>query len=145
MLIDQLKLANINALKSQDKNARAAISVVLSKYAMVEIELKSQGKVATDVDLTSIISKVIKELVEEKEGYEHVGNLTRVEGIDHQAMVLKAFLPTMLSEDEIKVEINKLADKSIPSIMRHFKANFNGKVDMGLVNKVGRSVQSPVA
>jgi len=51
----------------------------------------------------------------------------------------------MLSEDEIKAEINKLADKSIPSIMRHFKANFNGKVDMGLVNKVGRSVQSPVA
>jgi len=141
MLIDQLKLANINALKSQDKNARAAISVVLSKYAMAEIELKSQGKEATDVDLISIISKVIKELVEEKEGYEHVGNLSRVEGIDHQAMVLKGFLPTMLSEDEIKAEINKLADKSIPSIMRHFKANFNGKVDMGLVNKVGRSVQ----
>ncbi|MCX5775656.1 MAG: GatB/YqeY domain-containing protein [Firmicutes bacterium] len=141
MLIDQLKLANINALKSKDKEARAAISVVLSKYAMAEIELKSQGKEATDIDLVAILGKVIKELVEEKEGYEHVGNLARVEGIAHQEKILKAFLPSMLSEAEIKAEIDKLADKSIPSIMRHFKANFNGKVDMGLVNKVGRSVQ----
>lgn len=141
MLIDQLKLANINALKSQDKEARAAISVVISKFNLVEIELKSQGKQATDIDCVAIISKVIKELVEEKEGYEHVGNKARVDGIAHQEVVLKSFLPTMLSEEEIKAEINKLSDKSIPSIMKHFKLNFNGKVDMGLVNKVGRLIQ----
>jgi len=47
----------------------------------------------------------------------------------------------MLSEDEIRNEIEKLTDKSIPSIMKHFKANFNGKVDMGLVNKIARTYQ----
>ena len=44
----------------------------------------------------------------------------------------------MMSEDEIKAEINKLEDKSIPSVMKHFKANFAGKVDMSLVNKIAR-------
>ena len=44
----------------------------------------------------------------------------------------------MLSEEEIRAEIAKLEDKSIPSIMKHFKANFAGKCDMGLVNKIAR-------
>lgn len=46
----------------------------------------------------------------------------------------------MLSEDEIRQEILKLEDKSIPSVMKHFKTNFVGKVDMGLVSKVARSI-----
>ena len=45
----------------------------------------------------------------------------------------------MLSEQEIKDIINAMEDKSIPSAMKHFKANYAGKVDMGLVNKVARS------
>ena len=42
--------------------------------------------------------------------------------------------------DEIRREIAKLEDKSMPSIMKHFKANFAGKVDMSLVNSVLRSL-----
>ena len=37
-------------------------------------------------------------------------------------------------------EIEKLDDKSMPSIMKHFKANFQGKADMGMVNKIARSL-----
>ena len=44
----------------------------------------------------------------------------------------------MLSVDEIKEVINSLEDKSVPSVMKHFKSEFAGKVDMGLVNKVLR-------
>ena len=44
----------------------------------------------------------------------------------------------MMSEDEIREEIAKLEDKKIPTIMKHFKANFNGKCDMGLVNKIAK-------
>ena len=43
-----------------------------------------------------------------------------------------------MTEDEIKTEIAKLADKSIPSVMKHFKANFQGKCDMGLVSKLAK-------
>ena len=32
--------------------------------------------------------------------------------------------------------INKLDDKSMPSIMKHFKQNYLGKCDMKLVNKI---------
>ena len=46
----------------------------------------------------------------------------------------------MMSEDEIKNIILSLEDKSIPNVMKHFKANYAGKVDMGLVNKIARSI-----
>ena len=44
----------------------------------------------------------------------------------------------MMSEEEIKNIIAGMEDKSIPSVMKHFKANYAGKVDMGLVNKIAR-------
>jgi uncharacterized protein YqeY len=53
--------------------------------------------------------------------------------------VLKQFLPKLLSEAEVRTEIQKLADQSLPSIMKHFKTNFAGKVDMGLVNQIAKS------
>ena len=140
MLIDELKKASMEALKNKDKDRRAALSVVINKYNLASIELKAQGKEITDADLVSIIAKTLKELADEKDGYAKVNRLDRVEGITVQEEALKAYLPKMLSEDEIKEEILKLDDKSIPSVMRHFKANFAGKVDMGLVNKVARTL-----
>ena len=41
-------------------------------------------------------------------------------------------------EEEIKNIIANMDDKSIPSVMKHFKANYAGKVDMSLVNKIAR-------
>lgn len=140
MLFDELSKANIEALKTHDKSARAVLSVVLSRAKMQKIEIESSGGQLSDNDVVRIISKVIKELEEEKAGYEKVNNLEEIESIKKQMEVISIYLPKMLSEEEIRSEINKLADKSIPSIMKHFKANFEGKVDMGLVNKVARSV-----
>lgn len=140
MLIDALKKASMEALKTKNKEARAALSVVINKYNLVAIELKTQGKEITDADLVSIIAKTLKELADEKEGFVKVNRPDRVEAIKVQEDTLKAYLPKMLSEDEIKEEILKLDDKSIPSVMKHFKQNFAGKVDMGLVNKVARSI-----
>lgn len=140
MLIDALKKASMEALKTKDKEARAALSVVINKYNLAAIELKAQEKEITDADLVSIIAKTLKELADEKEGFVKVNRPDRVEAIKVQEDTLKAYLPKMLSEDEIKEEILKLDDKSIPSVMKHFKQNFAGKVDMGLVNKVARSI-----
>ena len=46
----------------------------------------------------------------------------------------------MLSKEEIKNIILSLEDKSVPVVMKHFKANFNGQVDMRLVQEVLKSL-----
>lgn len=140
MIIDELKKENITALKERDNAKRAVLSVVISRYKLLEIELKSAGKEICDNDLIKLITKVLKELEEEKEGYKKVNNLEQVKSIEIQEETISKYLPKMMSNEEIINEINKLEDKSIPSIMKYFKANFEGKCDMGLVNKIARTV-----
>lgn len=140
MLIDDLKKANIEAMKAKDKDARTIISVVLSKAKLVEVEKVSSQQQFKDADVLAIIQKSLKELNDEKEGYAKVNNADRVASIERQIEVIKQYLPSQLSEEEIKNEIAKLDDKSLPNIMKHFKTNFAGRVDMSLVNKIAREL-----
>ena len=140
MLIDELKKANIEAMKARDQVARGALSVVLTKAKLLEVEMRSKGQEMNDGNVLDIIQKTLKELSDEKEGYAKVNNSERVESIEKQESVLKAYLPKQLTKEEILEEINKLDDKTMPSIMKHFKANFAGKVDMSLVSQLARSL-----
>lgn len=138
MLINELEKENIEALKNKNKTARAVLSVVINKYRVNAIELKAQGKEATDNDLVRVINKVIKELDEEKAGYEKLGRVEDMKAIDEQKAVIEKYLPKLMSEDEIRKIISSLEDKSMPSIMKHFKMNYDGQVDMSLVSKIAR-------
>ena len=138
MLINELEKDNITALKNKDKTTRAVLSVVINKYRVNAIELKAQGKEAGDAELVKIINKVVKELDEEKAGYEKLGRKEQVEDIERQKDVISKYLPKLMSEDEIRAVIASLEDKSMPSVMKHFKTNYDGKVDMSLVSKIAR-------
>ena len=140
MLLQELQKANIQAMKDHDQNARAILSVVISRCKLLEVELRAKGNELTDADVLGIIQKIIKELADEKEGYIKTNNLERAKLIEEQADIIKVYLPKQLTEEEILAEINKLEDKSIPSIMKHFKTNFAGKVDMSLVSKLARGI-----
>ena len=138
MLIDELSKANIEALKARDQVARAIYSFLLSKYKALDIELKAQGKEATDADMVKLITKTIKELDEEKLSYEKAGRTEEVQNIATQRALIEKYLPKLMSEEDIKKIIDSLQDKSIPSVMKHFKANYDGQVDMSLVSKIAR-------
>ena len=136
MLIDEIRKANIAALKAHDKDYRAIYSVLINRYDLLAKDKKDIG----DNDLYVLVSKVRKELDEEKEGYIKTNNVSGAASVDRQKEALKPYLPKMLSEEEIIVEINKLEDKSMKNVMAHFKAHFNGLVDMGKVNQILRNM-----
>ena len=103
---------------------------------MIYEEIKKQNLVA--MKERSVIQKTLKELEDEKENFIKVNNNIKVDSINKQIEYAKAFLPKMLTEEEIVSIISSLEDKSIPNVMKHFKANYAGKCDMGIVNKVSR-------
>ena len=140
MLIDEIKAANINAMKARDNISRGVLSVVITKYKNQEVELRASGKEIGDKELLAIIQKTLKELSDEKEGYLKVNNVDRVNDISKQEAVLSSYLPKQLSEEDIRKIINSLEDKSVPSVMKHFKMNYAGQVDMSLVNSILRSL-----
>jgi len=140
MLIDEIKAANVAAMKARDNVIKGILSIIITKYKNLEVELKAQGKEITDKDLLAIIQKTLKELSEEKEGYVKAGNQEAVNNIARQEEILNKYLPKQLSEDEIREIILSLDDRSVPSVMKHFKMNYAGQVDMALVNTVLRSL-----
>ena len=140
MLIDKIKKENMLALKNKDEDKRAVFSIVINKYMIQGYEAKAKGKEIGDTELLTIINKTLKELEEEKKGFLEAGREDKVHSIENQINAIQEYAPKMLSEEEIKNIILQLDDKSIPSVMKHFKQNYGGLCDMGLVNKVLRSL-----
>ena len=117
MKIDDFKKVKIEAMKAHDKDAVAALNVVINKLMLAGIEKKAAGEEMTDADVTKILQKTVASL-------------------DRQLETVKKYLPKLLSAEEIKAIIEKLEDKTVPSVMKHFKTNYAGKVDMKLVGEV---------
>lgn len=136
MIEEQIKKAKIEALKNRDTIAKDFYSVLTNKILLEKIAKGQREQMLDDATVSNIIQKMIKELNEEKENYQKVGNAEEVSKIEKQIEIASAYLPKMLSKEEIKEIVLSLEDKSVPSVMKHFKANYNGKVDMRMVQEV---------
>ena len=133
MTLQDLKKAKIVAMKAHDNDAVTDLNVVIS---LLMVQEKSGNGALTDADVNNAIRKAVKELKEEREGYQKANRQDTVESLTRQIQTVEAYLPKQLSEEQIKEIILSLDDKSVPSVMRHFKANYAGAVDMKLVGEV---------
>jgi len=136
MILDDIKKANMVALKEKNQTARAIYSVVMTKGMLETVKKREKNEELTDADMVQIIQKTIKELTDEAESYKTAGKTEQAEEIEKQKAIIAVYLPQMLSEDEIYNIIAKQDDKSVPNIMKYFKANYAGKVEMAKVSAV---------
>lgn len=140
MLYDTLKKENMEALKNKDQIKRGILPVLLNKIMLESIELKAKGEELKDSDVERIISKTIKELDDEAELFKKASREEKYNELVAQKEYIKSFLPKQMTLDEIISVINSLNDKSIGSVMKHFKANYAGKCDMKLVNEALKKI-----
>lgn len=140
MINDELKKANVQAMKDKDMVARSIYSVVLNKTMLENIKKREKGEELTDADVVQILQKTIKELTEEKENFDKVGNSEQSATLTRQIEIIKGYLPQMMSADEIKEIILGLEDKTVPFVMKYFKANYAGKCEMRTVQEVLKNI-----
>lgn len=138
----ELKKNKMNALKNKDINAQNVYGVIISAYQKAESDKRMKNQEMTDIDMLSILNKVIKELEDEKNMYESANRVEDAKNSLAQLELVKTFLPKMMNEEEIRDVIEHLEDKSIKSIMTTFKKDYAGKADMSLVSKVAREFQT---
>jgi len=138
MLIDEIRKANIQAMKAHDDDARSSLSIVISRYQ--ELKTNGSGKEVTDVDVVKIVQKLLKELDEERDSYKAAGRVDQAAAIERQKKPIECFLPKMLSEEEIRKVYASLSDKAMPAVMKYFKEHYDGQVDMSLVSKIARGL-----
>ncbi len=136
MTLEQFKKEKIEAMKQKDKEKVSALNVIITKVMALTIEKRAEGLEVTEADIDTLLQKAEKELTEEREGFVKAGREENVKSLTAQIEIIKKYLPALLSEEEIIAIIGGLEDKSMPSIMKHFKQNYQGKVDMRLVNAI---------
>lgn len=140
MVLEQINKANVQAFKEKNALVKDVISLIKSRAKLLEVEKRTKNEELTDSDIYNILQKLIKELEESKENYAKVNNTLEVENLTKQIDFCKTFLPKALSKEEIKQIIMALEDKSVPFVMKHFKANYNGSCDMRDVQEVLKSL-----
>lgn len=140
MLIDEINKANVQAFKDKNTLVKDIISIIKARAKLIEVDKRTQGGTLEDADVLSLIQKLIKELEEQQQNYEKVGNMTEVDNIAKQIEFCKGYLPKALTKEEIKNIILGLEDKSIPNVMKYFKANYTGSCDMREVQEVLKSI-----
>lgn len=138
LTIVDLKKAKMQALKDKDENRGNVLGIIINAYQLQTIEKRSKNEEMTEADVTRILTKILKELSDEKEMYLKGNNQTEVANCDAQIEVIKSYLPKMMSADEIREVISKLDDKSLKNVMITFKKEYAGKADMSLVSSIAK-------
>lgn len=140
MTLESFKKEKIEMMKAHNKDGTSALNLIITKIMNLTIEKRSVGEEVTEADINTLLKKAEKELIEEKEGFEKAGRAESVISLQNQIDTIQKYLPKMLSEEEIKNIINGLEDKSLPSVMKHFKANYQGLADMKLVSQIAKNL-----
>lgn len=128
----------IKAMKEKRTEDKEVLSFLLSKIKNKAIDLRVED--LPDIDTIQVIQKFVKGLEEEKESLQRAGRSLQAKTISNQINVVNKYLPSQMGEKEIKAIIENLPDKTIPFVMKHFKENYSGRVDMKLVNKIVREL-----
>ncbi len=139
MTLEGLKKDKIAAMKAHDGEAVTAYNALISRLMLMATD-PNHGKDISEADIVSAASKTEKELLEEQENFRKAGRAETVAALEKQLATVRKYIPAMMSAEEIKAVILSLADRSVPAVMKHFKANYAGKCDMKLVNEVLRSL-----
>lgn len=128
-------------MKAHDTVKVSALNTIISKLMLLTIELRAQNKEVTDADVLKVLQKCEKELTEEREGFIRANRAEKAEELTKNIEIITAYLPKMLSDDEIKNVIASMDDKTTPSVMKRFKTEYAGKVDMKRVSEILKSLQ----
>ena len=139
MLRDDLKQAQITAMKAGDKERLAAVRLILAKIKDRDIEQRTSSKEIEDdalvIDVLQKMAKQRRESIEmfEKGGREELAAIERGE-----LAVIEEFMPAQMSEAEtrlaieaIKAELGAAGLKDMGRVMAELKARHGTVLDMG--------------
>ena len=138
MIRDDIKAAQIAAMKSGDKERLAAVRLILSKIKDRDIELRTAKQVPEDDALvTEVLQKMVKQRRESITMYEQGGRAELAAKEQVEVDVIEGFLPAQMSEAEttaaieaIKAEVGAESVKDMGRVMALLKERHGTQLDM---------------
>lgn len=143
-LLAQLTEDMKTAMKAKDKETLSVIRMVKSALSNEQIKL---GHDLTADDEMTVLSREMKQRVEELTSYQEANREDLAEGIQQQIAVLNKYMPKQLSESEVeeivKATINEVGATSkadMGKVMRALMPKVKGKADGKLVSQKVQSL-----
>ena len=138
MIRDDIKAAQIAAMKAGDKETRAAVSLIQAAVKNRDIEART-GKAPDDDDalVVEVLQKMVKQRRESIEMYRKGGREELAASEEAEVAVIERFLPAQLDEtatkaaiEAIKAEIGASGMKDMGRVMAELKARHGSQLDM---------------
>ncbi|AOW24986.1 MAG: GatB/YqeY domain-containing protein [Sphingomonas aquatilis] len=138
MIRDDIKAAQVTAMKAGDKEARAAIGLIQAAIKNRDIELRT-GTAPTDDDavVVEVLQKMVKQRRESIQMYESGGRQELADAEKAEVAVIERFLPAQMSDAEttaaieaIKAELGAAGMKDMGRVMAELKARHAANLDM---------------
>ena len=144
MLREDLKNAQIAAMKAGDKPRTGALRLILAKVKDRDIELRTATSQPDDDALvTEVLQKMAKQRKESIELFEQGGRTDRAAEERAELSVIEEFLPRQLDEaatraaiEEVKAAVGAETVKDMGKVMAELKARHGAVLDMGLASSL---------
>jgi len=138
MIRDDIKQAQIAAMKAGDKQTRNAVSLIQAAVKNRDIEARTGPAPADDDALVvEVLQKMVKQRRESIEMYRKGGRDELAAAEEAEVAVIERFLPTPLSDAEtaaaietIKTELGASGMKDMGRVMAELKARHASRLDM---------------
>jgi len=138
MIRDDIKAAQVAAMKAGDKARLGTIRLMLAKIKDKDIELRTGTAPADDdVLVTDVLQKMVKQRRESIAMYEQGGRQELADIEASEVVVIEDFLPAQLSDDEAQAAIKAIATelgatslKDMGKVMAAVKDRHGSELDM---------------
>jgi uncharacterized protein YqeY len=139
MLRDDLKQAQISAMKAGDKERLAAVRLILAKVKDRDIEQRTASREVNDDEMVvDVLQKMGKQRRESIEMYETGGRQELADKEHGELAVIEEFLPQQMDETEtraaieaVKADVGAEGIKDMGKVMGELKARHGATLDMG--------------
>ena len=138
MIRDDIKAAQITAMKAGDKGTRQAINLILSAIKNRDIEERTRSvQMDDDALVIEVLQKMVKQRRESIEMFERGGRQDLADTEKAEVAVIERFLPAQMSDAEttaaieaIKAELGASGMKDMGRVMAELKARHATTLDM---------------
>ncbi|HEV2599043.1 GatB/YqeY domain-containing protein [Sphingopyxis sp.] len=138
MIRDDIKAAQVAAMKAGDKARLGTIRLMLAKIKDKDIELRTGTAPADDdVLVTDVLQKMVKQRRESITMYEQGGRQELADIEAAEVVVIEDFLPAQLSEADATAAIKAIVDelgatspKDMGKVMAAVKDRLGSQLDM---------------
>jgi len=142
---DQLKKAMLN----KDKDYTSTLRLILAAIKDREIIERAKNKTVEDDIIIEVLSKMVKQRVESADIYKKNERLELAKKEEYEISIIRNFMPTQLSDDEVKTIINKIIKdnnassiKDMGVVMAELKREYSGQLDFGAAGKMIKDILS---